>query len=81
MENASLDYCLTRLSERADTHPHLTSIWYNYLTQRTPTNQDLSDCSLAVSNMDSISDIDPAQLPSIYGILSFLSSSRDDIES
>jgi hypothetical protein len=78
MGNTTLNVCLRLLSERAGTHPHLTSIWTNYLTQRTPSEQDLNDCCLAVRNMDTISDIDPAQLPAICGTLSFLSSHQDD---
>jgi hypothetical protein len=74
MDETALNDCLRLLSGRADTHPHLTSIWTNYLTQRTPTEQDLIDCRLAVSNMGTINDIDPAQLPAVYGILSILSS-------
>ena len=77
MENLSLDDCLRLLSDRTDTHPHLTAIWTNYLTQGSPTQQDFQDCQLAVSNMDTIDDIDPTQLPAIFVIFSFLTSQQD----
>ena len=45
---------------------------------RKPIQQDFQDCQLAVSNMDTIDDIDPTQLPAIFGIFSFLTSQQDD---
>lgn len=75
-EQATLEECLRLLSTRRTTHPHLTAIWTNYLTQHgtNPTPRDLRDCLVALGNMDTICDIDPAQLPAIYGIFTFLSS-------
>lgn len=64
--------CFRRLEERSKTHPHLTSIWVNYLIQRKPTTKDLTDCMTALDNMEQITDIDAIHLPAIYGIGSIL---------
>jgi len=65
--------CFKRLNERSKTHPHLTSIWVNYLIQRKPTAKDLNDCMTALDNMEQITDIDAIHIPAIYGIGSILS--------
>lgn len=64
--------CLRRLHERSVTHPELTKIWTKYLTERIPSEKDITDCMTAIDTMTTLPDISAEQIQTLYNIGSWL---------
>lgn len=51
------------LENKKSTHPHVSSLWINYLNNKinnySLTNNDINDCLNAINTMNKIKDINP----------------------
>lgn len=69
-----LNKCFLRLHKRIATHPQLSTMWIEYLTNKypEPTIEDIRDCMNALENMSVFPDIHIKQAQALYGISSIL---------
>ena len=66
--------CLTLLNDKQLTHPNITKMWINYLSNKYHSNKmcekDILDCMNAIEIMNSISDINDLQVRTLIAIFS-----------
>lgn len=67
--------CLTMLNDKQSTHPNLTKMWIEYLSNKCQcnnglTNKDMSDCMNALELMNTITDITDLQVQTLIAFFS-----------
>lgn len=59
--DVKLNQCLHQLLEKQQTHPHLSHLWYEYLTNNLLNESTVVDCFKAIENMNTMPDISISQ--------------------
>lgn len=72
--DVKLSSCFEKLRQNSMTHPQLTCLWNEYLTNKDNelTDKDLEGCLKAIENMNSIPDISIEQIMIFKEIINFL---------